>query len=81
MDDKDILRSIADNQPLFEALKKLLKQQFEQTPRTDDAISDAQLGQMYRARLIGLEKIDQAFREIAVYKSNPDTPRKVNRGR
>lgn len=77
----DVLRLIADNPALTEALRALLESKFLNDSKQTDEVSDQQLGQMYRARLIGLEKIDETFREIAKYKTQMEIPEPVNRAR
>lgn len=64
----EILKLIADNPRLIEALKTTLLKQFELEANTD-GMDDLQLGQMMRARLIGRQKIEDAFKEIAKFKS------------
>ncbi len=81
MKDKTILHLLADNPLLFDTVKELIEEQFETDARTDEAISDVQLGQIYRARLVGLQKVRDAFKEIASYRTMKDKPERVNRGR
>ncbi len=65
-----LLQILADNPNLLAELREVLEKSFlSDSPRTDDQITDAQLGQMYRARIVGLQKIDDAFREIAKHKT------------
>lgn len=78
----DVLAAFADNQSLVEEVKKVLRRQFTEDDARTDAISDELLGQMYRARLVGLQKIDDAFAEIAKHKSRKEgSTRGVNPAR
>lgn len=76
-----LLKIVADNPALTDVLRNHLESHFLQDDARTDAISDEQLGQMYRARLVGLQKIDAAFKEIASYKSHPERPVKFNGAR
>ena len=69
----NILQTIADSPPLFAALKEVILKQFEDTDtNAGEQASDVILGQIYRARLIGTKKVEDAFREIASYRSSPE---------
>ena len=63
-----ILKGIADNPLLMEALKKALEAEFTiddiQTTMTDES-----MGQVLRARLEGLRRINLAFKKLEQYKS------------
>ena len=75
-----ILKSIADNAELKKALKELLLKQFN-----EDGVSvqldDSSLGQVTRARLEGIKRIEQAFKQIETLKSVKETPIEDNPGR
>ena len=78
----NILKIIADNPALFEALKKLLGKQFEITDsELEKNMSDELLGQMTRANIVGKNAINNAFREINQYKTISDTPEIKNPAR
>ena len=77
----NVLSTVADNPVLLEALREVLEKQFLTDDRTDDAVSDVQLGQVYRARLVGLQKIKTAFKEIATHRTRVEVERGVNRAR
>ena len=68
-----ILKSIADNPALKEALKELILKQFN-----EDSIStqldDSSLGQVTRARLEGIKKVENAFKEIETLKTVKEKP-------
>ena len=82
MKDPQILKLLADNPSLLETLKEFLEAKFDlETHRSDDTISDIQLGQMARARLVGLQKIEEAFKEIARMKSGSQSVGKRNEAR
>ena len=57
------LKSLADNPALMEAVKTHILEQFEITVKQSEK-SDEQLGQLFRAQLVGRELVEQAFREI-----------------
>jgi hypothetical protein len=80
--DRPILKVVADNQALTEALKEVLLEEFlNEDGRTDDALSDAQLGQMFRARLVGIQKVESVFKKIARYRSRDTEGTKINGAR
>jgi hypothetical protein len=63
-ENKDILRSFADNPALMEEVKRLLLDQF--SPNGLKATeSDIILGQMVRARLVNIEGVEAVFKKIA----------------
>ena len=64
----EILKGLADNEALFQAVKETVLKQFTEVPYAEGA-SDELLGQITRARLVGRSKVELAFREIANYKS------------
>lgn len=49
--------------------------------RTDDALSDEQLGRVFRARITGMQKIESAFKKIARYRSRENDGPKLNGAR
>ena len=75
--DKLILAGIANNSELFDAVKKVVLEQFEEKPYPVDA-SDELLGQITRARCTGRQKVEEAFRTIAAYRNAPKTDAKEN---
>lgn len=64
----NILKILADNQPLLEAVRSKVLEQF-----SVDLLSWQQpneiLGQQVRARLEGISKVEEAFKQIARLKS------------
>lgn len=64
----NILKGLADNQALFDEVKKLLLEKFDHIPYAEGA-SDELLGQVTRARLTGRTLVEEAFKEIAKHKS------------
>lgn len=75
---KSTLRGIADNKELFEAVKATVLEQFAEVPYAEGA-SDELLGQITRARLVGRQKVEAAFRDIAACASNKEmSPKKEN---
>lgn len=80
--DKNILSIIADNQTLADALKKLILNEFEvETPQADLGVSDEILGQIFRARLVGKNKVENAFKKISTYKTIEKEEEKRNLAR
>ena len=80
--DKEILKVIADNPALFDCLKKHILDEFEiETPQADLSITDEVLGQIFRARLVGKNKVENAFRKVATYKTQEVGAEKINRAR
>ncbi len=75
----ELLKSIADNPALTEALKELFLKQFEDQGNTN--LTDEALGQVTRARLDGIKKVNQAFKEIETLKTVKETPEKDNPAR
>jgi len=67
---ENILRLIADNQALFDAVKALLLKRFDSIPYAEGA-DDILLGQITRARHVGRQEVEAAFKEIASHKSPP----------
>ena len=80
--DKEILKVIADNPALFDCLKKHILDEFEiETPQADLSITDEVLGQIFRARLVGKNKVESAFRKVSTYKTQEVGAEKINRAR
>lgn len=75
-----ILKSVADNATLKEALKDLLLKQFNEDDKSI-SLDDSSLGQVTRARLTGITKINDAFKEIETLKTAKETPVKENPAR
>lgn len=81
----NILKAIADNPALFDAVKQTILKEFDGSPRdlaawNKDA-SNELLGQITRARVDGIRLVEDAFKEIAKHKSIPDAPAKRNEAR
>lgn len=69
----EILKVIADNPALLQAVKETILKQFNLEVVTDD-MTDEQIGQITRARTKGIQKVETAFSEIARYKTLSDKP-------
>ena len=68
--DKSILKIIADNPSLTEVLKKHILDEFEiEAPQADLGVTDEVLGQIFRARLVGKNKVESAFKKVMTYKT------------
>lgn len=79
--DKQILQVLANNEALMEAVRDIIISKFEITDIQDGIIDDLRLGQMTRARLVGIKKINEAFKEINQYKTIVDNPARINQAR
>jgi len=67
----EILKQIADNQNLFDAVKKTIEKHFS----LDDINSDTpNLAEKVRARLDGKELLKNAFKEISSHKTFKENP-------
>lgn len=77
MDNKEILKVLADNPALMEATKEAVLAQFAEIPFSEGA-SDELLGQITRARFIGRQRVEAAFKDIAAFKSTPEPVDKDN---
>ena len=73
----EILSLIADNPSLTEAVKAVIAKYFSTDKLTSD-LADIELGQMVRARLVGLRALDEAFKEIAQHKTLSKVEKKEN---
>lgn len=79
--DKEILKGMADNPALFDAVKRVLSQHVGDIYQPTLAHSDELLGQMTRARMLATECIDRAFDEIARYRTIKTNPQGENPAR
>jgi len=69
---QEVLKGIANNPDLLEAVKQTVLDQFVEIPYAEGA-SDELLGQITRARLVGRQKVEAAFHAIAALKTLPQT--------
>ena len=67
----DLLKIVADNPALSAALRELLMKQFGNDSVLEASMTDEQIGQITRARLAGIDKIEAAFKEIERFRSVP----------
>lgn len=76
----DILKALADNPALCDALKALLEKQFTlDTIDVDNpVVSNEHIGEQVRARIVGLRKIQGAFDELAKYKTGSAVGKTAN---
>lgn len=70
---KDLLRPIADNPALFDALKALFKERFNEDDITAN-MSNETIGQVARARYLALKGIDEVFEKIRAIKTASAAP-------
>lgn len=73
----DVLKSLANNPELLQAVKEEVLSRFSETPYAEGA-SDELLGQLTRARISGIKKVEDAFRAIESLKTVPQSPDKEN---
>jgi hypothetical protein len=76
----DILKQIADNPALLGAVKKVILDEFYALSPSEE-MTDEMLGQITRARLIGIKKVGEVFQKIANYKTTPKEPERINQAR
>lgn len=76
-----ILKSIADNPQLLEAVKEVILKQFSLDKDFSLAQSNEQLGEDVRARLEGIKKVEQGFLEILTHKTEKEEPHEPMRAR
>lgn len=77
-----ILKLVADNPALSEALIKHLSDEFLLFPIGIDANkNNEELGEIVRARLQGVERIRDAFKKILQLKTVGEQPIKINEAR
>lgn len=75
-----LLQLLADNKALMSEVKALLTKHFS-VDSLEATESDIVLGQMVRARLVGLQAVEAAFKEIASHSSTPPPVDIPNPGR
>ena len=76
----NILKTIADNPALFQAVKDTVLKHFSLDHMKDD-LPNEMLGQFVRSRLEGRQKVEAAFLEIATYKTPQVHKEEINRAR
>ena len=69
----DILKIVADNPALIEALKEHILKQFDENTLST-SLDNESLGQVTRARLEGIKKVNQAFKELELLKTVKERP-------
>lgn len=73
-----VLKALADNPALLETVENALLAEFKmEAERTDDSISDERLGQMFRARIVGIQKVQSALKKIRALKSPPEKGERI----
>ncbi len=75
--DKNILTGLADNPALLEEVKKTILEHFDDIPY-EEGVSDEQLGQITRARIVGRIQVEKAFVKISEWKSTDTVLQKEN---
>lgn len=74
--DKTILQSIADNQAQLKALRELFGKYFTFDYGINTKMTNESLGQITRANVEGLKRVDLAFKELENYKTVKPTEEK-----
>lgn len=74
-----LLSILADNTALLEETKEVILKQFADVPYAEGA-SDELLGQITRARLVGRQKVEEAFKYIESFKTNAQKSVEENPG-
>jgi hypothetical protein len=69
MPNESVLKIIADNKVLLEALKEVFFKQFELKGSVTTTLSNDAIGQVVRARLDGLKLLESGFRELERHKT------------
>jgi hypothetical protein len=80
--DKEILKGLADNPMLFDAVKAVLNSHFTLDYTSFSREAEAEfIGNYVRARLEGQKLLQNAFDEIASHKTGAPSPSKPNPAR
>lgn len=74
---KELLVNIASNPELLAVVKETVLEHFAEQPFAEGA-SDELLGQITRARMAGIKRVGDAFREIESYRKTPEIEPKDN---
>jgi len=76
----DILKAIADNPALLGAVRKTLEDEFT-LDEISTTMDNEKMGQVVRARIEGLKKIEKAFQKIEQYRTFAEKPKGDNPAR
>ena len=76
----NILKIIADNPALMDALKEVIYKQFN-FDNVSNQMTNENIGQAVRSRIDGKILVDNAFKEIAKYKTIAEEPIEPMQGR
>lgn len=78
--DRKILSIVADNPTLISVLREVFEEKFS-VDGINIGLDNEVLGQMVRARIVGLKALDEGFKEIDRYKTVVDRPPTINKAR
>ena len=80
MQDKEILKGIADNPALLGMVRQIIEDEFslDEIPTT---MTNEAMGQVVRSRVEGLKKINKAFLKILQYRSFAEKKEVPNQAR
>lgn len=81
MENKEILKQLADNPSLLEAVKAAILEHFEFDYTFRPEVTNENLGEVVRAISYARQELEKAFQEIAALKSTKDTPEPPNPAR
>lgn len=76
----NILKIIADNPALMDALKEVIYKQFN-FDNVSNRMTNEEIGEVVRSRIDGKILVDNAFGEIAKYKTIAEEPIEPMQGR
>ena len=78
---ESILKVLADNPPLLDEVKRVLLEQFTYESKLHVGMTNEELGEVVRASLVGIKKVEDAFKVVAQYKSEERKPEPLNPAR
>lgn len=78
--ENSVLTILADNKLLFDEVKKTILAEFD-LDKLNTSDTNEYLGQVVRARLAGIRKVEEAFRKIEQYKTLLKAEEKKNPAR
>lgn len=78
--DKAILKGIADNPALLGAVRQMIEEEFS-LDEIATTMSNEKMGEVIRARIEGLKKVDRAFQKIERYRTFAEKPESTNPAR
>lgn len=77
----NILNIVADNESILKALREIFEKHFTLDINGVTQLDNEGIGQVVRARMDGLKKIEEAFKEIRSYKTVAEEKEQPNPAR